>query len=656
MSIQTELEKEWGPAALAEPEGEFRDGFGLRSVLGGLFLAFIMLPGAIYLFLVAGGDMGLRTSAQWVTVILFAEIARRCFTRLSRQEIYVLYLLGGGLVVAGGPFLGLLRNQYLIQSIYADQFGIVKEIGDHPWIAPPLDSIVYGQRTLFHRDWWPAIQVLFISMLLGRMNNFALGYALFRVTSDIERLPFPMAPVAAQGATALAESYDEKESWRWRLFTIGTAIGICFGSLYILVPAVTGGVMNTPVQILKIPWWDFTQSTQQYLPAALTGLDTNFTSVIFGFVLPFWMVAGQFIASIACQVFLNPILHYYGVLTYWKSGMDSITTAVGNDLDFWLSVRIGASLTIALLGIAFAAKAIFCGGARGPAADYKGRGNFPTWLALAIWACGQAALVALCHYLVPTFPWWVLALYGFLWTPLNSYVSARMIGLTGSPVTFSYLREASFILCTRYINYSGIAIWFAPIPLHDNGGMAGFFREMTLTRTKFISAIKIELLVFPLLLVSSIVFCSFLWRLNPIPSAAYPYAAKMWPYETYWQCLWVTSTQTGESRLLEAVQPGLVGWSIVGGLSLWTLISLLGLPQFLFYGLVTGATMWPHYAILPFIGGMLGRFVLMKHFGRETWRRYVVVLAAGSGCGMGLMGMISIGITLISRSVIQLPY
>ena len=59
MSIQSELEKEWGAAALAEPAEDFRDGFGIRSILGGLFLAFVMLPGAIDLFLVAGGDLDL---------------------------------------------------------------------------------------------------------------------------------------------------------------------------------------------------------------------------------------------------------------------------------------------------------------------------------------------------------------------------------------------------------------------------------------------------------------------------------------------------------------------------------------------------------------------------------------------------------------------
>ena len=42
--------------------------------------------------------------------------------------------------------------------------------------------------------------------IMGHVTRFVAGYALFRMSSDIEKLPFPLAPVAAQGATALAES------------------------------------------------------------------------------------------------------------------------------------------------------------------------------------------------------------------------------------------------------------------------------------------------------------------------------------------------------------------------------------------------------------------------------------------------------------------
>ena len=657
IDIKKELENEWGARAFEEFNEPYRDGFGLKSILGGLFLGFVMLPGAIYLTLVAGDAGGMATAAQWVTVILFTEVARRCFTKLSRQEIYVLYALAGGLVVAGGPFFSVIWNQYFVQSTAAQQFGLVEEFARNSWIAPPPESEVYKLRSIFHHDWLPAIFVIITAGLLMRLNRFTLGYALFKITSDVEHLPFPMAPIAAQGATALAESYDDREGWRWRIFTIGSAIGIFFGIVYVLVPTVTGGIMNKPVQIFPIPFIDYCTGTQNILPAALIGISTNFTAIVFGFVLPFWMVVGQFIASIIGQVILNPVLYKAGVLRQWRPGMDTIMTSIVNDLDLWMSFRIGTSLCMAVLGVGLAAVTLFKHGIRGSGAGRnRERGDIPMWLAIVLWLGSTTALVVLCARLVPDFPWWILAFFGFVWTPFNSYISARMIGLTGSGVQFSYFREASFILATRQLSYSGSAIWFAPIPLADHGGMAQFFREMTLTRTKITSLIKVELLIFPLLLVCGVLFCSFLWKLNPIPSAAYPYAAKMWPVNAYWSSLWASATRTGDNFLLQAINWWYIAAGFGVGIVMFGAFQLLGLPTLAYYGALTGLTSWPHHTILLFIGAMLGRFVFAKRIGKEKWRSYVPVLAAGTACGVGLMGMLAIGFTLISRSVIQLAY
>ncbi len=656
-SIQEELLQEWGSAAFQEAREPYRDGFNMKSVIGGLFLAFVMLPGAIYLTLVAGSEQGMHTAAQWVTVILFTEVSRRCFTRLTRQEIVVLFALAGGLVVSGGPFFQILWNQFLVQSIQAEQFGIVGELSQNPWIAPPRGSPVYLLRTIFSREWLPAIGVIVLSGLLGRIVMFCLGYTLFRITSDVEQLPFPMAPIAAQGATALAESYEPKETWRWRVFTTGTAIGIVFGIVYVVLPTITGGIMNKPVQILPIPFIDLTQKTQGILPAALVGLGTNLLFILIGFVLPFRLVIGATIASIGTMIVLNPILYNHDILTSWKPGMDTIQTYIANDLDLWMSIRIGTTLTIAFIGIGSAAHALLRRGEkRKIQRGSKERGDIPVLLAVGVWLTAALSLVYLCHRLVPTFPWWLLVFYALVWTPFNSYISARMVGLTGQPVQFSYFREASFILSTRMLGYNGIAIWFAPVPLADYGWMTQTFRELTLTRTKFTSLIKVELLIFPLLLITSVLFCSFLWKLNQIPSAAYPYAAKMWGIQAYWQCLWATGTRTGNSLLFDAIKPGYIALGLGGGLGLYALFMIFNGPLFLFYGLLTGIGAWPHNQVLLFAGALLGHYVFQPRFGRDKWRRYVPVLTAGATCGLGLTGMLAIGFTLISKSVIQLPY
>src|SRR5919199_5747356 len=99
----------------------YEEGFTGRTVVGALFVAFIMLPGAIYLGLVSGTSLG--SAAEWVTIVLFAEVARRSFIPLKRQEIYVLFYIAAALSglnaaigVSGGPFGDLIWTGYLHQA------------------------------------------------------------------------------------------------------------------------------------------------------------------------------------------------------------------------------------------------------------------------------------------------------------------------------------------------------------------------------------------------------------------------------------------------------------------------------------------------------------------------------------------------------------
>mgnify|MGYP003342052075 CR=1 FL=1 len=109
---------------MQRPE-RFAEGFTYRTVIGAFFVGFIMMPGAIYMGLIAGVSLG--SAAEWVTIILFSELARRSFSSLTRQEIYLIYYIAGGLagviggtMLAGGPFGQLMWNQYLVQSQAAE--------------------------------------------------------------------------------------------------------------------------------------------------------------------------------------------------------------------------------------------------------------------------------------------------------------------------------------------------------------------------------------------------------------------------------------------------------------------------------------------------------------------------------------------------------
>ncbi len=157
------------------------------------------------------------------------------------------------------------------------------------------------QRNLFDLDWLEPISIAFFIAFVGLVSKYTLGYAFFRLTSDIERLPFPLAVVGAQGTMALAESEDldksaevggskkpAKKSDRWRTFSLGAYLGIGFGLIQVGVPCITGILLARPVYLLPQPFVDLTTSTQSFLPATPTGVSIDLAIVLLGFILPYW--------------------------------------------------------------------------------------------------------------------------------------------------------------------------------------------------------------------------------------------------------------------------------------------------------------------------------------------------------------------------------
>ena len=653
-----------GDDVASAADEEFIDGFSWKTVIGALFIGFIMMPGSIYLGLIAGQGMG--PAAEWVTIILFMEIARRSYQTLKKQELYLLYYIGAsltgsvaGIALAGGPFAGLIWNSYVVHTPIAQALGLTANIPK--WASPAPDSGAILGRSFFHRDWLMPIGLLMFGQLFGRMTSWGLGYALFRITSDIERLPFPLAPIAAEGATALAESSSQKEGWRWRIFSIGAMMGVGWGALYILLPSVTGLIFSQPITLVSIPFIDYTQNTQKILPAALTGIGTDPGAILIGFLLPLPVVVGTFIASLACHIFANSfILYPRGILSHWVSGTDMLQTQVVNSFDFWLSFGIGTSIVVAIIGIVSVIRALTKAnsqkqeGVASPQLSVpNGRGDIPVWISILIFAIGTSAFIAMCHVLVPMFPLWILIFFGFIWTPIFSYINARMAGLAGSSVSVPYVREASFMLS----HYNKVDIWFAPIPLADYGGMAQNFKTVELTRTKFTSILKVEALMLPIMLGCSLLFWSFIWKLSPIPSAQYPFAAKFWPVSAQTQALWYTANQSGQTNfLVKSINPAYIGMGAGAAALAYAATLLGGLPVLFFYGLINGTYVLPAYAIPQFIGAMLGRYYFQKRYGVENWRAFTPVLVAGYYCGMGLIGMAAVALALLSKSVSRLPF
>ena len=648
---------------------EFKEGFTLRTILGALFVGVIMMPGAIYLGLMVGQDLG--PAAEWTTIILFTEVARRSFTVLTRQEIYMIYYMAGSLVhreawfaLVGGAFAWLVWNQYLVQSPAAQNFGIADKIPT--WVAPPLGSEAYTHRTFIHADWLVPIALLVTRTVLDRMQWISLGYFLFRTTSDVERLPFPMAPIAAQGATALAEASEEKESWRWQVFSVGTMIGLVYGFFYVAIPVITGGFLADPVRLIPIPFIDLMANTEDVLPAGRIAVGTELGLIFTGFVLPFPIVVGGFAASMFTNFLFAPTLYRLRpeMFPTWSKGMSLIQSEMTLGFDLNMSLGIGIALAIGTIGIITVVHASLKAQARrahgqeshGYADVPEGRGDFSLWLAVGIWFVSTIVYIVICHKLVPNFNLAFLIAFAFLWTPMVSYMSARFLGLTGRPIEIPYVRQATFILS----GYKGVDIWFAPIPFFDHGWAAQKFREVELTGTKITSVVKAEAFLLVMMLTFSFIYWSFYWRSSQIPSSQYPYAQTYWPLNAFYQCLWATATMDtagGKTTfLIEALKFPVIGYAGGAALLVFLALTAFRVPALWFYGFAGGFVANTAAYIPMFVGAILGRYYFARRFGGRRWMQYTPVLAAGYACGVGLIGMVSIGLTIIFKAVRSLPF
>jgi len=647
-----------------EAPSTFEEGFSWSSLLGALFIGVLMVPGAMYMSLLAGGGIG--PAAQWVTVILFIEVARRANRHLKRAEIFVLFFMSGAMMSSMAMGQGLLWNQFFARSTAAAEYGIAEFLPS--WFAPPVDSDSYDKRTFFHVDWLPVIGLLVFTSFFSRLSELVLGYGLFRLTSDVERLPFPIAPIGAQGIIALAEDSDEREaagegrSWRWRTFSIGGAIGLGFGAVYLLLPTLTSAFAGEPLMIFPIPFSDWTGKSEAVLPAVATGMAWDLGHLITGMVLPFYAMLGSFIGLII-TVIANPLLYHQdvGVLTSWRSGDDTVATLFKNNVDFYFSFGIGVAVAIAVVGIWTVLRSLrdlrrkagrgdVLPDTRGP----QGRGDIRTRWILICYVLVTASYILVSGYLIE----WergvmiVLCLLGFVYTPLISYVTARLEGMVGQVVEIPMIREAGLILS----GHEGVAVWFLPIPMANYGEMTVFYRQAELTGTRFPSIWKAQILLYPVILVCTILFANFIWGLAEVPSAVYPFAQKMWELQAANSCIMYSSTLGEYSIFEEAFRWRYVLAGAGFGTILFTVMSGLGAPIFLTYGVVRGlGQSMPHVIIPQFIGALLGRYYFQKKLGLK-WREYVPVIAAGYFCGQGLIITIGVGITFLSKAVIQIPF
>ncbi len=696
---------------LLENPTEYKDGFGWSTVAGIFFCGLVMLPGSIYLGLMSGAALG--PAAQWVTVILFNEIARRSLKKMSKQNLVVLLHAAGVIMAAnalypGGPASQLVWRAFLVDSEAIRDAGMRDFLPD--WWVPDPDSPAITERNLFHPDWFVPLGLMLAMSVLGLIKRFTLGYFFFRLTSDIEQLPYPMAPIAAQGSMAMAEADEKgkegedpgaaffdrskrgqirKKSERWRLFSLGAVLGITFGFFQVGIPALTGLFLAKPFFLIPQPFWDTTTLTESFLPATPTGVAIDAGIIMVGMVIPFWAVLGSLFAIVLTLV-LNPILHSQGVLTEWQPGMDTVNTAFANNIDFYMSFGIGSALGIAIVSIYQTIRDVRRKlkqlrqdkdeSAKKARSDMwstpaMGRGDFPLWVALLGYLFAGTVIIVLTYFLLMDTKimgdpgnrgalWSVMifmVIFTFVYNPLVSYINARLLGIAGQSVEIPHLKEVAFIASGA----KGLGIWMAPVPIENYGGQAQAFRIKQLTGTSFISLLKTDLVAMPILFVLSMLFWMFVWQSAEVPSSAFPYAQTYWEYQSKNTALLWSSTFVSDpaeqrdwqqTEFGNAVHFDVMGYGTALTVVAFIVLSGFGLPIMFVYGMVRGLGDFPHMMILEIVGAVIGRTILSRKFGRANWLRMAPTILAGYFTGVGLIGMALIALELISKAVSAAPF
>lgn len=637
-------------------------GFTLRTAVCAFLIGLFMMPGAMYLNLVVG--VGLGDAGRWVAVILFMEVLRRTRATIRSQELFILFMMAG--LMMSSPFSGLLWNQYMVQSPILQGMQYTDKIPS--WVAPPATSTSYADRTFFHKDWLAPIGIIVFGLFVSRIEQFGLGLALYYMTAKVEQLPFPMAPVGAAGTIALAEKPEEKGAWKWKAFSIGASIGVVWGAVYMALPIVSELFFNSRYQIFPIPWLETTDITGQWswLKAVPTGLVMDLGLFMIGLVIPFWAAVGS-LFGVVFSMILNPILYKFGVLHTFQPGMDTVQTQISNYVDFYFSYGLGVTISIAAIGLFQALWMVLRTRQERRRQKEMQVGDGTTYmqrlkqykggvaLGLGIYAFTTIAWITLVINLVPTFPLAFLLLYGVLYVPLLSYVSARLHGMIGRGIQIPFVREATLILS----GIKGLPVWFVPLgglmTAEDGGALS--FRQMELTGTKFRSQIMATFTALPIIVIFSLLASQMIWKMGQVPSESFPFAEKLWPMQVLQSTVLWSSTMGGESQFRNAWNTNYLLTGLGSGVILAAVLSLMSLPTNLFYGIIAGlGGGMVHYFVFPFLGAMFARFILWKKFGKDNWLRFAPVVVAGFTCGFGLIGMLAFGLVLINKTVSSLPW
>ncbi|MEM2129262.1 MAG: OPT/YSL family transporter [Candidatus Bathyarchaeia archaeon] len=631
---------------------ELKEGLTWRSILALIFASVFILPISIYMNYVAG--VGIGGSAVYIVTLLFTELSNMFGARLSKQEVFIIFMVVGTAAIID-PFSNYVYRGYFLTSPLGRLF--IDPLTKSPlpdimptWWAPSATSSVWISRTFISPEWiFPITLNLIHGFAFAFSQQIAMAFICAHLYIEEEKLAFPLAPISSEMIIALTEREEEK----LRVFMLSAFVGMVYGAILYVGPI----VLPFMPRMIPVPWFDFTAGTygiERIFPGAIFGLASDLIPYLTGFLLPLNIAVYMVIGSLSIWVFGNWITRtvfssYFPSWTEeWVQGMTMSLVYQRSFIRVWIAPFIGFGLAVATLTIAKHHRAIINAlrslvKISSSPEIFQKRGILPFKIILIFFLIGTLGSVVLVYFLVPDFPIWISLVMAFLIGPVYALISARSVGETGFGITIPYIWEGTILLS----GYGGIGPWLIS-PIFEGGAPANFTQTIKiayLTETKPISFFKAYLISIVVSSILSFLFVSFFWKLAPIPSSAYPWTMVQWPVNVLTSGTWWTKKITFQT---DSIITSFIIIIIIGVLG-ETLARYTSMP-FSLVALVAGTGQLPYIAVPIFIGALIGKYIIQRIIGKEKWNNYRYILFAGVAAGEGLSIAISVAAVMLTKT------
>ncbi|MBS7618449.1 hypothetical protein KEJ25_07610 [Candidatus Bathyarchaeota archaeon] len=637
---------------------EFKPGITWRVIFALFFASIVLLPVSIYLSLVSGA--AIAGAFSYIVVILFLEVGSLMNLRLSKQELFIMFIMIG--VAASTPMTDFIYRHYLVTGpvgwSFIDPFTNLPLPEVIPTFYVPYWKEIEFSRTLLSSTW---LLPMFLSTLqfgvLFIIAEISLTIICAQLFLETEKLPFPFADISAQMINTLTDRPPD----RMEVFIISAAIGAFYSFFLYGINTLSLGLWGTNIQVIPVPWWDLTTGLlgiERLLPGAALGIATDPLVWIGGFLIPFNTVVYMFASSILVWVIGNNLAlsFFSGYFPLWKEewtfGMSLSLVWQRSMLRVWLIPQIGFMLAISILALAQNWRVVVKGvrSLWRLSAQSKAAGYPSLKVLLALYFASITASVLIFNYFIPEFPVLPALAVSLGVSFLNAVIGTRAVGETGYAVSIPYAWAFTIMLS----GYPKIDAWFFT-PVIGGSSTPTWVQNIKvayLTETKPIDFLKAFVIAFILYTIFGVIYASVFWMIAPIPSSAYPNTLISWPVQAINQLMWATrQVFTLNLPVLLFFFFLAIGLGIGGSI----LTKLTSIP-FSIMGIATGISTLPAFTIPMFLAALIGRFLMPRFLGREWWEKYKTVVAAGIATGEGVLVGLVIGIVLLSKVGWILPF